>query len=93
MRPNCKRVSCFVLQFTAILKIVCRQTSDFANAGVALFAPWNRVAQAILFGVQHVSLLLRRFTITSGSQLHYDRQPDYFPLTVWTCSSKAAFKI
>ena len=92
MRPNCKRVSCFVLQFTAILKIVCRQTSDFANAGVALFAPWNRVAQAILYGVQLVSLLARRFTIASGSQPHYDRQPDYFPRMVWICSSRAALK-
>lgn len=92
MRPNCKRVSCFVLQFTAILKIVCRQTSDSANAGVALFAPSNRVAQAILYGVQLVSIFLRHFTITPGSQLRYDRQPDYFPPTVWTCSSEAALK-
>ena len=71
-----------------------RLPPDFglANAGVALFAPWDRVAQAILFGVQLVSLLLRRFTIASGSQLRYDRQPDYFPRMVWICSSRAALK-
>jgi hypothetical protein len=81
-----------VLQFTAIQKIVCRQTSAVANAGVALFAPWDRVAQAILFGVLLVSLLPGRFTIAPGPQLLYDRQPDYFPRMVWICSSKAALK-